>query len=145
MLHLAMIALATGLSIGSGDIVTATGQPLSLDDMLARGPAVVILWNSWLPQSDAFLRLLPEIEAAAKRAGMPGLIVLFQDSDGAAVGRLSESRLPVAIDRRGTLLRRLQVTRAPAVLIVERDGRVRAMAGPQAAEVRQMLATLGQK
>lgn len=106
---------------------------------------MVVLWNSWLPHSDDFLRLLPEIEAAAQRAGMPGLIVLFQDSDGAAIGRLSESRLRVAIDRRGTLLRRLQVTRAPAVLIVERDGRVLTMAGPQAAEVRKMLATLGRK
>ncbi|NCO69337.1 MAG: TlpA family protein disulfide reductase [Acidobacteria bacterium] len=145
MLRLAMMALATGFSLGTGDLVSPTGQPVSLDDLLARGPAVVVFWNSWLPQSADFLRLLPEIEAAAQRAAMPGLIVLFQDGAGAAIGSLSESRLRIAIDRRGTLLRRLQVTRAPAVLIVERDGRVRAMAGPRAAEVRQVLAALGQK
>jgi hypothetical protein len=42
-------------------------------------------------------------------------------------------------DRRGELVRKFKVTRAPAVLLVERDGNVRARCGPDAVSVRALL------
>lgn len=123
---------------GVGDnLQTVAGGSFSLADLLARGPAVLVFWNSWLPRAEEFAKLLPEVEAAAERSGWPGAVIVFQEVNADAVGRLSrgKSALPIVVDRRGELVRRFQVTRAPAVILVEKDGKVRARCGPDPLEV----------
>jgi thiol-disulfide isomerase/thioredoxin len=137
----AVLLLGAAAVSGHGDLRTASGEAYSLAELLAHGPAVLVLWNSWLPHADEFARLLPEVEAAAKRNGWPGAVVVFQEEKAEAARRLlgSEEALPIVFDRRGELVRRFKVTRAPTVLLVERDGEVRARSGPEAAGVRQVL------
>ena len=137
----AALLLASALTGGESDLRTTSGAPFSIADLLARGPAVLVLWNSWLPQSDSFLALLPEIAAAAERSGWPGAVVIFQDTETDAAAKLppEAGTLVYVMDRRGELVRRFKVTRAPAVLLVEQSGAVRARSGPSPDEVRALL------
>lgn len=128
----------------------AAAQPVSpatqwLADLLARGRVVLVFWNTWLPEAKAFADLIPEIEATATKQAVAGAIVVFQDDSPEAAVALAAGQGPFrrVSDRRGELLRRFQVTRAPGVLIVEKDGTVRARCGPAPAEVRELLGSLG--
>ena len=133
--------LAVAAAVGSSDLRTPAGEPFSLTDLLARGPAIVVLWNSWLPGAEEFRRLIPEIDAAARRDGWPGAVVVFQEENAEAARGLlpADGVLQVVFDRRGELVRRFKVTRAPTVLLVEKGGDVRARSGPEPASVRAVL------
>lgn len=137
----AVLLLTTVLASGESDLKSTSGAPFSLPDFLARGPVVLVFWNSWLPQSEQFLALLPEVAAAAARHGWPGAVIIFQDTGTDVFKKLPDSAgtLAYVLDRRGELIRRFQVTRAPAVLLVEPGGAVRARSGPSPDEVRELL------
>lgn len=136
-----MLVLTGAVTLGDGDLRTASGEPFSLSDLLARGPVVLVLWNSWLPHSQEFAQLIPEVEAAAKRHKWPGAVVVFQEESEVSARALlpAEGALHLVFDRRGELVRRFKVTRAPAVLLVEPNGDVRARSGPEPAAVRALL------
>ncbi len=141
-------ALSVALAAASGgDLRTAGGAPVSLPEILARGPVVLVFWNSWLPHADEFAALLPDIEAAAGRYGWPGAVIVFQERRADAQQPLPALKgpLPFVFDRRGELLRRFQVTRAPAVLLVEKNGSVRARCGPETAEVRAIIREMARR
>lgn len=135
------LLLTVAVSGGDADLKTTSGAPFSISELLGRGPVVLVFWNSWLPESQEFLALLPEVETAAERHGWPGALIVFQDASPQAAGKLPAgvARFPRVLDRRGELVRRFQVTRAPAVLLVEPGGEVRARAGPAPADVRELL------
>ncbi len=137
----AALVLARAATLGGGDLRTASGEPFSLSELLSRGPVVLVLWNSWLPESAAFAKLIPEVEAAAKRQKWPGAVVVFQEKNADSARSLlpAQGTLPVVFDRRGELVRRFKVTRAPAILLVERNGDVRSRCGPDPASVRALL------
>ena len=140
--------LLAASAIGShGDLETPGGAGFSLADLLSRGPVVLVFWNSWLPHAEEFAALLPEVEAAAERGGWPGAVIVFQERRSEPLKKLpsGKSALPVVLDRRAELVRRFQVTRAPAVLLVEADGRVRSRCGPEAAEVRALLLEMAKR
>jgi len=115
-----------------------------LEGALAKGPAILVFWNSWLPEADEFVPLLHEIDGAAAAHGWPGAVVVFQDEGDAWARRIGASGevLPRVLDRRGALLRQFKVTRAPSVVVVGRDGEVLDRCGPTAAEVRALLKAL---
>jgi len=138
---LAALLVASSVASGESDLKTTAGAPFSLADLLARGPVVLVFWNSWLPHSEEFLALLPEVGRAAERAGWPGAVVVFQDSGADAAKKLpaSTGNLVYVLDRRGELVRRFKVTRAPAVLLVEPSGAVVARSGSAPDEVRELL------
>jgi AhpC/TSA family len=138
---LAALLVAGSVASGESDLKTTSGAAFSLSDLLARGPVVLVFWNSWLPQSEEFLALLPEVGAAAERSGWPGAVIVFQDTGADAAKRLPAGvgKLTYVLDRRGELVRRFKVTRAPAVLLVEPSGTVRARSGPATDEVRELL------
>jgi hypothetical protein len=135
------LLIAAASSGGAADLPTASGGTFSISEFLAGGPGVLVFWNSWLPRSEEFAAVIPEVEAVARKRSWPAAVVVFQDrsADRAGIGPQDKGDVPVVIDRRGELVRRFKVTRAPAVLLVERDGSVRARSGPDPAEVRQML------
>ena len=137
----AALLLVVATSGGAADLPTASGATFSISGFLAGGPGVLVFWNSWLPRSEEFAGLIPEVEAAARKNSWPAAVVVFQDQSTDWAGSVPRGKgdAPVVIDRRGELVRRFKVTRAPAVLLVERDGTVRARSGPDPAEVRQML------
>ena len=137
----AALLLTGAVAGGDGDLKTTSGSSFSISELLARGPVVLVFWNSWLPQSQEFLGLLPEVEAAAERYGWPGAVIVFQDTSPEAAQQLPgrTGKFPGVVDRRGELVRRFQVTRAPAVLLVEASGVVRARSGPDPDEVRELL------
>jgi hypothetical protein len=138
----ASLALAFAVTAGAGgDLHTASGATFSLPELLAHGPAVIVFWNSWLPGADAFARLVPEIESAAHEHGWPGVLVVFQEDKPGAAARLGSGAgtLVHVIDPHGELLRRFHVTKAPAVLLVEKNGTVRARCGPGSAEVHELV------
>lgn len=137
----AALLLTSAVAGAESDLKTISGAPFSISELLARGPVVLVLWNSWLPQSQEFLTLVPEVGATAERYGWPGAVVVFQDTSADAARKLpsGSSKLQVVLDRRGELVRRFKVTRAPAVLLVEASGAVRARSGPAPDEVRELL------
>jgi hypothetical protein len=135
------LLFAAAMSASAADLPTASGGTFSISEFLAGGPCVLVFWNSWLPRSEEFAGLIPEVEAAARKSSWPAAVVVFQDQSTDRAGSVPRGRgdAAVVIDRRGELVRRFKVTRAPAVLLVERDGTVRSRSGPDPAEVRQML------
>lgn len=136
-----LLAFALAAAAPLGDLHTASGAGFSLSDLLARGPAVLVFWNSWLPGADAFAKLVPEIESAAHEHGWPGAIIVFQDDNPGAAAQFGSDngKLIHVIDPHGDLLRRFYVTKAPAVLLVEKNGNVRARCGPDAAKVHELV------
>jgi thioredoxin-like negative regulator of GroEL len=143
---LAALLLATAAPGADEPLPTLAGGTYSVEAVVARGPVVLVFWNSWLPGADAFATLIPEVERAATASGRTGVVVLFQDdaTAAAAVARRTPS-LTWVVDRHGQLLRRFQITRAPSVVAVDRGGDVRQRAGPAATEVRALLASLGEQ
>jgi thiol-disulfide isomerase/thioredoxin len=141
------LLLASAIVGGGDDLQIAGGTTFSLPNLLARGPVVLVFWNSWLPHAEEFAKLLPGVESAAERHGWPGAVIVFQERRS-EVGRdfpALKGTLPFVFDRRGELVRRFQVTRAPAVLLVEKDGKVRARCGPDPAEVQAIVREMAQR
>lgn len=139
----AAAAIALTLAVPAADLRTPSGGPFALSELLTPGPAVVVLWSSWLPGAQEFAAVLPEVEAAASRRGWRGVVVLFQDEPAEGLAKLPQRGLswPRAVDARGELLRQLKISRAPVVLVVNGQGAVEAQAGPAVSEVRALLAS----
>ncbi len=132
---------------GGDDLRVAGGAAFSLPKLLADGPVVLVFWNSWLPHAGEFAKLLPVVEAAAEQHRWPGAVVVFQErrSDVGPDFPKVKGTLPFVFDRRGELVRRFQVTKAPAVLLVEKDGSVRARCGPDPTEVQSIVREMTQR
>lgn len=143
----APLILAAAVLGGGDELQTAGGAAFSLPNLLSRGPVVLVFWNSWLPHAREFAKLIPGVEAEAQRHDWPGAVVVFQERRS-EIGRdfpALKGTLPFVFDRRGELVRRFQVTRAPAVLLVERDGTVRARCGPDPAAVQSIVREMAQR
>jgi hypothetical protein len=147
MIAAALLLVASVSTPLTQDLETLGGAPFSLESALARGPVVMVFWNSWLPESTASIPVIRDIERAAQEHGWPGVIVVFQDESNAARDVLSHegARLPTVMDRRGALLRRFQVTRAPSLLVIDRGGQVLSRSGLDPAQVRAVLKSLADR
>lgn len=147
MLLLAATVLAGSVIGLPQELETAAGPPFSLPAALAKGPTVLVFWNSWLPGATEFAALLHEVDRAAAANGWPGAVVVFQDEGDAWAKSIGASgaALPRVLDRRGALLRQFKVTKAPAVLVVGQDGAVLDRSGPEAGEVRELLEALAKR
>ncbi len=140
-MNAAALPLIVALALPFADLRTPAGAPFSLAEVLSPGPAVVVLWSSWLPGAQEFAALLPDIEEAARGRGWRGVVVLFQDDPTEGLSRLPQRGLfwPRVVDARGELARRFKLSRAPVVLLVNADGAVLAQAGPNVNDVRALL------
>ncbi len=140
-MNAAAVSVIVALALPAADLRTPAGAPFSLAEVLTPGPAVVVLWSSWLPGAQEFAAVLPEVEEAARRRGWRGVVVLFQDEPTEGLSRLPQRGLtwPRVVDARGELARRFKLSRAPVVLLVRADGAVLAQAGPALGEVRALL------
>jgi len=144
-----MLAVIVAIAVVLPGALAQGAEPVAvavfpLDEMLARGPAVLVFWNSWLPGAAEFAPLVAEIDGVAAELALPGAVVVFQDEGDAWRQGIasSGSALPRVLDRRGELLRRFKVTRAPTVLLVGRRGEVIERAGPDTSQVRALLREL---
>lgn len=137
------LSVIVALALPIAELRTPAGAPFSLAEILTPGPAVVVLWSSWLPGAQEFAALLPEVEEAALRRGWRGVVVLFQDDPAEGLARLPQHGLswPRAVDARGELVRQMKISRAPVVLLVNATGVIEERAGPGVAEVRALLAS----
>jgi hypothetical protein len=128
------------------EVETPAGRPFSLDAAIARGPAVLVFWNSWLPDATSAVPLIEEIDRMAAQSGWPGAVVVFQDESTGSRSPLPTvgKGLPVVLDRRGALLRRFKVTRAPSLVVVDRNGEVLSRAPLVPDQVKAALALLSE-
>lgn len=142
-MNTATASIIVALALPAADLRTPAGTPFSLAEVLTPGPAVVVLWSSWLPGAQEFAAVLPEVEEAARGRGWRGVVVLFQDDPTEGLSRLPQRGLtwPQALDARGELVRQLKLSRAPVVLLVNAAGAVEAQAGPAVTDVRALLAS----
>jgi len=141
---LSVLLLATGAPRADEPLPTLAGGVYSVEAAVARSPAVLVFWNSWLPGAAEFVGLIPEVERAVTASGRTGVVVVFQDDAGAAVDVARRAPALIwVVDRHGQLVRRFQVTRAPSVVAIDKGGEVRERAGPAADEVRALLSSLG--
>ncbi|MGC8917400.1 MAG: TlpA family protein disulfide reductase [Thermoanaerobaculum sp.] len=138
-----MRAILVATVLAAQALLTLDGKPFSLDALTSK-TAVVVFWNSWVPQDPQFVPLVLEFEGKLAAKGFAGAVVIFQEEDAAEVAvALGPARpWPRVVDRRGTLLRQLGVSRAPVVAVLAPGGEVRAVVGPDVASVRQLLETL---
>lgn len=121
---------------------TLDGKPFSLET-LAEKRTVVVLWNSWLPQDPQFVSLVRDLERRLADVGLSGAVVIFQEENGErAASTLGKGVWPRVVDRRGVLLRKLGVSKAPVVVVLAPGGEVEATAGPDPASVRQLVESL---
>jgi hypothetical protein len=139
------LALALIMQVAAVEpLTTVSGQPIVLRELLAGGPVVLVLWNSWLPEAAEFGPQIVAAGDAARAADAKCVVIVFQDEpEGARSLPQEAGPLLVALDRRGEMLRRFKVTRAPAVLVVDAEGAVLAKGGPAAEEVAVALRALG--
>jgi hypothetical protein len=144
VIAIAAALLALTAPLAPEELGTIGGGAFSLDAALARAPVVMVFWSSWLPDASASVSVIRDIERTTREHGWPGAIVVFQDEPAAAAAILGSegAGLPRVLDPRGVLLRRFQVTRAPALLVVDRDGQVISRSRLDAAEVHAALQSL---
>jgi hypothetical protein len=98
----------------------------------ARGPCAVLLWGSWLPESDSVLAEVPDLQRIASERGLDLVVVAIQEPrevSRSALGNLGVSWLH---DRHGSMLKVLQVFEVPRLVVVADDGTVRARIEPSA-------------
>jgi thiol-disulfide isomerase/thioredoxin len=150
---LAVFALAGG--VGAGDrapdftLRDWHDRPVALADF--RGRVVCLdFWASWCAPCKA---ALPALDALARRHAGPGLAVLAVDidTDRAAAERFIVERVPNSAmtllrDPGGDLFKRFGAAGMPALYVIDRAGRVRAVESGYAPgkidEIEQQLARL---
>jgi hypothetical protein len=139
--------LALAAAVAPKEFETLGGAEFSLERTLSRAPVVMVFWSSWLPEASTSLPVIHQIEQAVREHGWSGAIVIFQDERKAAASALGgeAAAMPRVLDPRGVLLRRFQVTRAPALLVVDRDGTVISRSRLEPAEVRATLQSLANR
>jgi len=141
---LAAVLLLVATSLSAQEFETAGGAPFELSSALARGPLVMVFWSSWLPDAAGAVPVIHEVERSVREHGWSGAVIVFQDDSDTAASPLGAQGegLPRVLDRRGVLLRRFQVTRAPALLVVDRAGQVISRTTLEPSQVRSTLASL---
>lgn len=88
------------------------------------GPAVVVLWASWVPDADATMKELDGISRVARFKELEMILVSVQESPDEARATLETAGVPWLNDRYGGLLKQFRVVKIPSLVIVEKDGRV---------------------
>jgi len=88
------------------------------------GPAAVVLWASWVPDAEATVNELEGISRVARSKELEMILVSVQESPDEARSSLETAGVPWLNDRYGGLLKRFRVVKIPAMVIVEKDGRV---------------------
>ncbi len=88
------------------------------------GPAAVVLWASWVPGADAAVLELEGISRVARSKELEMILVSVQESPDEARSSLETAGVPWLNDRWGGLLKQFRVVKIPALVIVEKDGRV---------------------
>jgi thiol-disulfide isomerase/thioredoxin len=131
---LAVLALAGGVGVGdrAPDFTLRDWQdrPVALADF--RGKVVCLdFWASWCTPCRA---ALPALDALARRHAEAGLAVLAVDidTDRAAAERFIAERVPSSAmtllrDPGGDLFKRFGASGMPALYVIDREGRVRAV------------------
>lgn len=134
--------LVSVVLLAAEGLQTLDGKPFSFE-ALAERQAVVVLWNSWVPQDPQFVPLVLELERRLAAAGFSGAVVIFQEEDaGRAFSALGQGPWPRVVDRRGILVRKLGVSKAPVVVVLAPGGEVQETAGPDPGSVRQLVESL---
>jgi peroxiredoxin len=105
---------------------TVTGEALSLDGLLAKGPVVLAFWATWCQPC---LAELPELERLQGKYRDRGLTVVGISVDGPrnfAKVRPSAAKLgltfPIVLDEDGRIQRRYQVGAVPTAVVIDTAG-----------------------
>lgn len=88
------------------------------------GPAAVVLWASWVPDSETTVNEFKDIARVARSKELEIILVSVQESPEEARSSLETAGVPWLNDRYGGLLKRFRVVKIPSLVIVEKDGRV---------------------
>ena len=105
---------------------SVTGESLSMEKLLDRGPVVLAFWATWCHPC---LAELPELEAIHRRLGERGLTVVGVSVDGPrnfAKVRPFAAKLgltfPIVVDEDGRLQRLFQVGAVPTTVVIDSAG-----------------------
>lgn len=105
-----------------------TGQAVSLDTLLARGPVLLDFWATWCKPC---VTSLPGVERLSQEFKSAGLTVVAISIDGprnfAKVRPFARSlglTFPIVLDEDGTLARRFEVTAVPTSILIAPDRRI---------------------
>jgi cytochrome c biogenesis protein CcmG/thiol:disulfide interchange protein DsbE len=140
---LALLALAPGPRSGSAatpaltiepsrapalKLRTVTGEALTLEKLIARGPVVLDFWATWCRPC---LEELPELETLHRKYRERGLTVVGISLDGPrnfAKVRPFASKLgltfPIAVDEDGRIQHLYQVRALPTTVLIDTSGNV---------------------
>jgi peroxiredoxin len=105
---------------------TVTGEALSLEGLLAKGPVVLAFWATWCQPC---LAELPELEQLQGKYRARGLTVVGISVDGPrnfAKVRPSAAKLgltfPIVLDEDGKIQKRFQVGAVPTAVVIDTAG-----------------------
>jgi hypothetical protein len=89
------------------------------------GPAAVLVWSTWAPESAAVLERLDAIERACGERGLTLVLVDVHEEFEDARTALADQQVLWVHDRHGAVLKKLRVFRVPALVVVDAGGEIR--------------------
>lgn len=105
-----------------------------------RGPCVVVLWASWLPDHQRTTAYLAEIARAAREKGLELVVIALQEPIENSRRTLGSTSHIWLHDRHGASLRHFMVFQVPEIVVVDSFGAVTARLGPETSALRAWIA-----
>jgi len=126
------LTVATGaLAAGGVDLRYPDGTPVSWERWLAKtAPVAVVVWSSWQPRAPEVLKHRAALEKACKAKGLKLVFVDVVEPLEDARKALGGTGVTWLHDRHGSLLKRCRVVSVPALVVLDRSGRVVARLDP---------------
>jgi len=131
VLVLGLVVASGALAAGGVDLRYPDGTPVPWEKWVARtAPVAVVVWSSWQPRAPEVLERRHALEKACRAKGLRLVFVDVVEPLEAARKALAGTGVTWLHDRHGSLLKRCRVVTVPALVVIDRKGRVVARLEP---------------
>jgi peroxiredoxin len=128
LLPITASAIDIGDTIPSFSGTDMDGNPVNMDMIIGKQPAMLTFWASWCPNCKTEV---PKTNALYKKYGPQGMYFIginvgFNDSPERARAFMKSSNMtqPVLFDKEGSIAIQYQVRGVPTVIVIDKKGKV---------------------
>jgi len=133
---LVLLVSSSSLAAGGVDLRYPDGTPVPWEKWLAKtAPVAVVVWSSWQPRAAGVLEHRAALETACSSKGLRLVFVDVVEPLEDGRKALASSGVTWLHDRHGSLLKRCRVVTVPALVVLDRSGKVLARLEPTAEAV----------